>query len=174
VVSAEGIAVGPERAGWTPQLPATCGDHAFLAPVAISSDGKLVATAGAVVDAATNRVVASLPPLRLGHVLRLQFVDHDARLLIAGATMGEHRESASDPSGLSFSVWDLASKTLVNDIEIGDTPLAVADAMQVGFSPQTGALFYVDDLTIGSRYTVRGFDGEKMLAAERGFYWRNE
>jgi hemolysin activation/secretion protein len=35
-------------------------------------------------------------------------------------------------------------------------------------------LFYVDDLTIGSRYTVRGFDGESMLAAERGFYWRNE
>ncbi|WP_321788463.1 ShlB/FhaC/HecB family hemolysin secretion/activation protein [Paraburkholderia sp. J94] len=36
------------------------------------------------------------------------------------------------------------------------------------------ALFYIDDLTIGSRYTVRGFDGETMLAAERGFYWRNE
>ncbi|SAL09172.1 polypeptide-transport-associated domain-containing protein [Caballeronia cordobensis] len=35
-------------------------------------------------------------------------------------------------------------------------------------------LFYLDDLTIGSRYTVRGFDGEHMLAAERGFYWRNE
>jgi hemolysin activation/secretion protein len=35
-------------------------------------------------------------------------------------------------------------------------------------------LFYLDDLTIGSRYTVRGFDGETMLAAESGFYWRNE
>ncbi|MFM0320962.1 ShlB/FhaC/HecB family hemolysin secretion/activation protein [Caballeronia glebae] len=35
-------------------------------------------------------------------------------------------------------------------------------------------LYYVDDLTIGSRYTVRGFDGEQMLAAEKGFYWRNE
>ncbi|MEX3972394.1 ShlB/FhaC/HecB family hemolysin secretion/activation protein [Paraburkholderia caribensis] len=35
-------------------------------------------------------------------------------------------------------------------------------------------LFYIDDLTIGSRYTVRGFDGETMLAAEKGFYWRNE
>ncbi|MDR5775656.1 MULTISPECIES: ShlB/FhaC/HecB family hemolysin secretion/activation protein [unclassified Caballeronia] len=35
-------------------------------------------------------------------------------------------------------------------------------------------LNYIDDLTIGSRYTVRGFDGEQMLAAERGFYWRNE
>jgi hemolysin activation/secretion protein len=36
------------------------------------------------------------------------------------------------------------------------------------------ALFYLDDMTIGSRYSVRGFDGEIMLAAERGFYWRNE
>ncbi|SIO72520.1 hypothetical protein SAMN05444172_8954 [Burkholderia sp. GAS332] len=30
-------------------------------------------------------------------------------------------------------------------------------------------LNYIDDLTIGSRYTVRGFEGETMLAAERGF-----
>lgn len=35
-------------------------------------------------------------------------------------------------------------------------------------------LYYLDDLTIGSRYTVRGFDGETMLAAARGFHWRNE
>ncbi|PLZ03120.1 hypothetical protein CY652_07380 [Burkholderia sp. WAC0059] len=35
-------------------------------------------------------------------------------------------------------------------------------------------LNYIDDLAVGSRYTVRGFNGETMLAAERGFYWRNE
>jgi hemolysin activation/secretion protein len=35
-------------------------------------------------------------------------------------------------------------------------------------------LNYIDDLSIGSRYTVRGFSGETMLAAEKGFYWRNE
>jgi hemolysin activation/secretion protein len=28
-------------------------------------------------------------------------------------------------------------------------------------------LFYLDDLTISSRYTVRGFDGETMLAAAK-------
>ncbi|MFT4066937.1 ShlB/FhaC/HecB family hemolysin secretion/activation protein [Paraburkholderia sp.] len=37
-----------------------------------------------------------------------------------------------------------------------------------------GELNYLDDLTIGSRYTVRGFSGQTMLAAEKGFYWRNE
>lgn len=42
-------------------------------------------------------------------------------------------------------------------------------------SQYTGnTVYYGDDLTIGSRYTVRGFDGETMLAAARGFYWRNE
>jgi len=30
-----------------------------------------------------------------------------------------------------------------------------------------------DRLSIGGRYTVRGFDGETMLSAERGGYWRN-
>ena len=31
-----------------------------------------------------------------------------------------------------------------------------------------------DKLAIGSRYTVRGFDGETTLSAERGWYWRND
>ena len=35
-------------------------------------------------------------------------------------------------------------------------------------------LYYIDNLSIGSHYTVRGFDGETMLSAARGFYWRNE
>ena len=31
-----------------------------------------------------------------------------------------------------------------------------------------------DKLAIGGRYTVRGFDGEMSLSAERGWYWRND
>lgn len=31
-----------------------------------------------------------------------------------------------------------------------------------------------DKLAIGGRYTVRGFDGEMSLLAERGWYWRND
>jgi hemolysin activation/secretion protein len=34
-------------------------------------------------------------------------------------------------------------------------------------------LYLADQFSIGSRYTVRGFDGETTLAAERGFYLRN-
>lgn len=35
-------------------------------------------------------------------------------------------------------------------------------------------LFALDMMTIGSRYSVRGFDGERLLAGDSGFYWRNE
>lgn len=35
-------------------------------------------------------------------------------------------------------------------------------------------LFGVDCISIGNRYTVRGFDGEQTLAAEKGWYMRNE
>ncbi|WP_322104242.1 ShlB/FhaC/HecB family hemolysin secretion/activation protein [Paraburkholderia sp. J41] len=55
---------------------------------------------------------------------------------------------------------------------IGGQSLQYVGTVHGQFTNDT--LFYIDDLTIGSRYTVRGFDGETMLAAERGFYWRNE
>ncbi|WP_231738789.1 ShlB/FhaC/HecB family hemolysin secretion/activation protein [Herbaspirillum rubrisubalbicans] len=35
-------------------------------------------------------------------------------------------------------------------------------------------LFLSDQFAIGNRYTVRGFDGEQTLSAERGVYLRNE
>ncbi|MFC5474729.1 ShlB/FhaC/HecB family hemolysin secretion/activation protein [Paraherbaspirillum soli] len=35
-------------------------------------------------------------------------------------------------------------------------------------------LYLADQISIGSRYTVRGFDGELTLAGERGFFMRNE
>ena len=144
VINGDGVPLGPENAGWDGQMPADCGDPGAMAPVAISSDGKLIATGDSVIASADNRVVASLPT-RGTHVLRLQFVDHDARLLIAGATLGERPQSMPEPSSLGFSVWDLASKTLVNDVEIADTSLADRTSLQTDFSAQTGALFYVDD-----------------------------
>ena len=35
-------------------------------------------------------------------------------------------------------------------------------------------LLTTDKISIGSRNTVRGFDGETTLTAEKGFYWRND
>jgi hemolysin activation/secretion protein len=44
------------------------------------------------------------------------------------------------------------------------------------FHAQTSnsALYASEWFTIGSRWTVRGFDGENTLAAEKGFFLRNE
>ena len=55
---------------------------------------------------------------------------------------------------------------------IGGQRFAYVGTVHGQFTNDT--LFFIDDLSIGSRYTVRGFDGNTMLAAERGFYWRNE
>lgn len=57
-------------------------------------------------------------------------------------------------------------------LRIADQPFRYVTTMRGQFT--NDRLYYVDDLTIGSRYTVRGFDGESQLAGERGFYWRNE
>ena len=35
-------------------------------------------------------------------------------------------------------------------------------------------LYQVDQAAIGTRWTVRGFDGEQMLSGDRGYYWRND
>lgn len=56
--------------------------------------------------------------------------------------------------------------------KIAEQPFRYVTTVRGQFS--NDRLYYVDDLTIGSRYTVRGFDGESQLAGERGFYWRNE
>ncbi|MBC7664817.1 MAG: hypothetical protein H7276_13710, partial [Caulobacter sp.] len=115
--------------GWAASMPADCGTRAPAPPVAISSDGPWIAAPDAVVDAATGQVVASLP-FDAARVLRLQFVDHDARLLVARVPR---------PDRLSLSVWDLASKALVDDVETRASP-----ALRLDVSAQTGAVFRVD------------------------------
>ncbi len=136
IADADGAPLGPGDGPWVAQVPAHCATRPSAAPVAISGDGRWIATTEDVVDTATHRVVASLPTARV-QVLRLQFVAHDTRLLLATARLGE-------PGALGFSVWDMASKALVNDIEWGDAALAARAALQVDISPQTGALFAVD------------------------------
>ncbi|WP_425596152.1 ShlB/FhaC/HecB family hemolysin secretion/activation protein [Pandoraea apista] len=57
-------------------------------------------------------------------------------------------------------------------LPFGQLPLRYVATFHGQFT--NDVLHYIDDLSIGSRYTVRGFDGETSLAAEKGFYWRNE
>lgn len=47
-------------------------------------------------------------------------------------------------------------------------------SMQICGQTSNSRLFASEFFSIGNRYTVRGFDGEETLAAEKGWYIRNE
>ena len=132
-----GTPMRPAAGAWVAQMPADCGVHEPAPPVAISQDGRWIATPEVVVDAATNQVIASLPPDD-GHTLRLQFVDHDTRVLVVRAAGAREEDIA---------VWDLPSKALVNHLR---TPVS---ALPMDVSAATGTLFQ-----------LRAVDGEPRLA----------
>lgn len=62
--------------------------------------------------------------------------------------------------------------TLNVPFQIASTPLNYSATLR-GQTSQS-ALYTSEQFSIGGRYTVRGFDGELTLTAERGFYLRNE
>jgi hemolysin activation/secretion protein len=51
-------------------------------------------------------------------------------------------------------------------------PLRYQSSVRTQYS--SDRLFNSEFFAIGNRYTVRGFDGEQTLSAERGVLWRNE
>ncbi|MBI5784251.1 MAG: ShlB/FhaC/HecB family hemolysin secretion/activation protein [Rhodocyclales bacterium] len=61
---------------------------------------------------------------------------------------------------------------LLVPFRIADRALRWNSALRAQQTSDT--LYAVDYFGIGNRYTVRGFDGEHTLAAERGLYWRND
>jgi hemolysin activation/secretion protein len=62
--------------------------------------------------------------------------------------------------------------SLYAPFKLGGQPFAYIGALRGQNTHST--LFLSDQFSIGNRYTVRGFDGEQTLAAERGVYLRNE
>jgi hemolysin activation/secretion protein len=61
---------------------------------------------------------------------------------------------------------------LTTPIKIGSKQAQYVTELQ--FQTTKDTLFVADYLSIGNRYTVRGFDGEQTLAAEKGWFFRNE
>jgi len=61
---------------------------------------------------------------------------------------------------------------LLLPFRVADRPLRWNSALRIQQTSDT--LYATDYFAIGNRYTVRGFDGESTLAAERGGYWRND
>ncbi|RXZ36331.1 ShlB/FhaC/HecB family hemolysin secretion/activation protein [Oxalobacteraceae bacterium CAVE-383] len=62
--------------------------------------------------------------------------------------------------------------TLVAPLRIANQPLTYIGTLR-GQTTHS-RLYLSDQFSIGNRYTVRGFDGELALSAERGFFIRNE
>lgn len=85
------------------------------------------------------------------------------------------QEDAAGQAG-NAPTWHYRMNTLdvalIVPFRIADHALRWNSALH---AQQTGdTLYAVDYFGIGNRYTVRGFDGEHTLAAERGLYWRND
>lgn len=66
----------------------------------------------------------------------------------------------------------VADANLSVPFRLGSQPLRYVTTFRGQFTDDR--LYPLDALTIGSRYTVRGFDGELQLLGDRGFYWRHE
>jgi len=78
--------------------------------------------------------------------------------------------SADSPTfGYHLQTLDVTAAT---PFELGAQPIRWLATLH-GQSTRN-VLYAADFLAIGNRYTVRGFDGESTLAAERGWFLRNE
>jgi hemolysin activation/secretion protein len=79
------------------------------------------------------------------------------------------RESGTPTFGYAVQTADAQ---LLIPFKAGDQRLNYTGAMRAQFTHSP--LYASEQFSIGNRYTVRGFDGESVLAAERGFFLRNE
>ena len=83
----------------------------------------------------------------------------------------EPKNLAVDTPTTRYKLWTLDT-TFTTPMKIGNAE----GKYSINFRGQyTKDLLYTADyFSIGNRYTVRGFDGEQTLLAEKGFYIRNE
>jgi hemolysin activation/secretion protein len=77
----------------------------------------------------------------------------------------------SDESTFQYALQTIDT-TLSVPFNVGSQPFSYIGTLRG--QTTSSALYMADQFSIGGRYTVRGFDGELTLTAERGFYLRNE
>ncbi|WP_043947672.1 ShlB/FhaC/HecB family hemolysin secretion/activation protein, partial [Ralstonia solanacearum] len=87
--------------------------------------------------------------------------------------LGAQDDTLADGGGPTWHYRMLvADANLSVPFKVGAQPLRYVTTFHGQFT--NDHLYSIDAITIGSRYTVRGFDGEMSLIGDRGFYWRNE
>ena len=86
---------------------------------------------------------------------------------------GQGDEPGREPGAPAFRYsLQTLDATLTTPFSLAGQPLVHSATLRA--QTTRSALYVVDQFSIGSRYTVRGFDGETMLAAERGYFLRND
>ncbi|WP_093793564.1 ShlB/FhaC/HecB family hemolysin secretion/activation protein [Sporomusa acidovorans] len=80
---------------------------------------------------------------------------------------------ASDPGEPTtrYNIWTLDA-SLTTPVTLGQTQASYTASLHGQYTKDR--LYAAEFLSIGNRYTVRGFNGEQTLAAENGWYLRNE
>ncbi|MDR3561706.1 MAG: ShlB/FhaC/HecB family hemolysin secretion/activation protein [Negativicutes bacterium] len=87
-----------------------------------------------------------------------------------GAQLDPAAQSAGSPT-TRYSIW-LLDTSLTTPVAIGDAKGRYTVTLHGQYC--RNLLFASEFVSIGNRFTVRGFDGEQTLSAERGWYLRNE
>ena len=80
-------------------------------------------------------------------------------------------DSGEDQPTTHYNIWSLDA-SLTTPVLLGKTKASYNAYLHGQYTKDR--LYAAEFLSIGNRYTVRGFDGEQTLAAENGWYLRNE
>jgi len=83
----------------------------------------------------------------------------------------EASSGTSDSATTRYHLWTLDS-SFTKPFKIGDAAARYTCNIRAQFTNDT--LYATDCFSIGNRYTVRGFDGEQTLSAEKGYFIQNE
>lgn len=133
--------------------------HSFIEDVEIASQRRNV-THGEVALVQRQYVGNAQLDLRLAHRRGLTWLGGQ------GDAKG-HRHD--DPSFIyAVNTFDVS---LAMPFRIGTLPLQWSSEYRLQRSSRP--LYGSEFITLGGRYTVRGFNGEQTLAGDRGWYWRN-
>lgn len=104
----------------------------------------------------------------------------DAQLDLTAATRrgvswfnGQGDSAEREPDGPTFHyAIQIIDANLVVPFKLASQPLTYIGTVRA--QTTQSPLYVSEQFSIGNRYTVRGFDGEMTLTAERGFFMRNE
>jgi hypothetical protein len=114
----------------------------YEGPIALSLDGRLLATDAHIYDIELGKTVASLPSRLRG--LQIHFTKDESKIAITSVLLGEPWEGRGGPSHLKVSLWDIKTHALLNMRVANDTQLSPQETLVAQYLPQNGSVFYVD------------------------------